>query len=143
MQVFTYGTLMFPEVWRSVAGGTHEGIPALLRGFAAFRVRDAVFPGIVRHEDDAVVRGVLYFDVGAAAVARLDRFEDNFYVRQSVTVVCEDGSKHLAETYTVPSENRHVLTDEPWTRESFVTRGGLEEFLTRFAGFARMRDEAP
>lgn len=140
MHVFTYGTLMFPEVWRAVTGGDFISVVGVVRGYSAYRVRDAVFPGIVKSLEGDLVRGVLYLDVDEGATARLDRFEDDFYVRETLTVVCDDGCERLAEAYVVPAERRDVLTEEPWTRESFVESGGLETFVSRFAGFARVRE---
>jgi gamma-glutamylcyclotransferase (GGCT)/AIG2-like uncharacterized protein YtfP len=142
MHIFTYGTLMFPEVWRAVAGREFPSIAGSVREFAAYRVRDAVYPGIVASGVRETVRGVLYFDVSEAAVARLDRFEDDFYVRQTLAIACDDGVKRQADAFIVPAKHRDVLTDEPWTRESFIAGGGLEEFVSRFAGFRRIGEEA-
>jgi gamma-glutamylcyclotransferase (GGCT)/AIG2-like uncharacterized protein YtfP len=47
MHLFTYGTLMFPEVWQAVVGRQFETTPAQLPGYQIFRVRDAVYPGII------------------------------------------------------------------------------------------------
>jgi gamma-glutamylcyclotransferase (GGCT)/AIG2-like uncharacterized protein YtfP len=141
MHVFAYGTLMFPEVWQAVTGGDFASISGSLRGYAAFRVQDAVFPGIVRADDGCVVKGVLYLDVGTSALARLDRFEDDFYVRETVTIECTDGVRRKGEAYIVPDRNRHVLTEESWTRETFVASGGLEKFVAKFAGFGRVLNE--
>jgi gamma-glutamylcyclotransferase (GGCT)/AIG2-like uncharacterized protein YtfP len=139
MHVFAYGTLMFPEVWREVTGLNSVGVEGLLQGFAAYRVRDAVFPGIIR-SPGSVVPGILYCDVPPAPVDQLDRFEDDFYVREQVTVKTLDGRLHEAEAYVVLPKNSHVLTTEIWTRESFLASGGLEEFVANFAGFGRVAE---
>jgi gamma-glutamylcyclotransferase (GGCT)/AIG2-like uncharacterized protein YtfP len=141
MHIFTYGTLMFPEVWRPVTGRDFASVAGSLRAHAAFRVREAVFPGIVVTGDGSVVKGVVYLDVDDVAIARLDRFEDDFYVRQTVVIACDDGQQRDADAYVVPPHQRQVLTDEPWARESFVASGGLEEFVSRFAGFGRVGKE--
>jgi gamma-glutamylcyclotransferase (GGCT)/AIG2-like uncharacterized protein YtfP len=140
MHVFAYGTLMFPEIWTAVTGLESAGVPGLLRGYAAYRVRDAEFPGSARVDGESVVNGVLYLDVNDSALARLDRFEDDFYMRESVTIECADGVRRAADAYIVPNENRHVLTEEPWTRELFVATRGLEKFVARFAGFVRVQE---
>ncbi|HVT28869.1 MAG TPA: gamma-glutamylcyclotransferase family protein [Lacipirellulaceae bacterium] len=138
MDVFTYGTLMFPEVWEVVVGSSFATVVGTAAGFEIFRIRDAVFPGIIEDAGTNAVEGVVYLDVDSAAVARLDRFEDDFYVRRALTIECRDGRRRTAEAYVVPQANRHVLTDEPWNRESFVASGGLEDFMNRFAGFGRV-----
>jgi len=142
MHVFTYGTLMFPEVWRAVVGREFDAIEGTAAGYAIFRVRDAVFPGIVSGGDGDTVRGVVYVNVDAASLDRLDRFEDDFYERRSLAIDCDDGQQRSADAYVVPTMNRSVLTDEPWHRDLFVTSGGLEHFIRRFQGFARLRDDA-
>jgi len=138
MHVFTYGTLMFPEVWQSVVGRSFVTVSAEAPGFQIFRVRDAVFPGISEASEAETVGGVVYLDVDPESAARLDRFEDDFYERRAIAVDCADGRRRMAEAYVVPAANGSLLTTEPWTRESFVASGGLEEFIARFAGFGRV-----
>jgi gamma-glutamylcyclotransferase (GGCT)/AIG2-like uncharacterized protein YtfP len=138
MHVFTYGTLMFPEVWQAVVGREFASVPGTAAGYAIYRVQDAVFPGIAAADERDSVRGVVYLDVDHASVARLDLFEDDFYVRRSVWIDCEDGERRAADAYVVPPENESVLTDERWDRAKFVVSGGLEQFIRRFQGFARV-----
>ena len=59
MKLFTYGTLMFPEVWERISIGPFPSRPATLRGYSIFRVRDALYPGILRSKNGAVVNGLL------------------------------------------------------------------------------------
>jgi gamma-glutamylcyclotransferase (GGCT)/AIG2-like uncharacterized protein YtfP len=138
MHVFTYGTLMFPEVWQAVVGRQFVSLEGTAKGFAIYRVVDAVFPGIVAVGEREMVRGVVYLDVDHASITRLDLFEDDFYERQTLWVECEDGQRRAAEAYVVPPQNRQVLTDEPWQRASFISSGGLEQFIRRFQGFQRV-----
>jgi hypothetical protein len=82
----------------------------------------------------------VYLDVDRTSAERLDRFEDDFYERRPIAVDCSDGQRRMAEAYIVLPANTGVLTSEPWTRESFVASGGLEQFISRFAGFGRVAD---
>lgn len=142
MHVFTYGTLMFPEVWKAVVGREFEAVEGKAPGFAIFRVVDAVFPGIMKVSSDDSVPGVVYLDVDQGSIHRLDLFEDDFYERQALWVTCDDGQRRAAEAYVVPPQNGHVLTDEIWHRSTFLSSGGLEDFIRRFQGFHRIgRDE--
>jgi hypothetical protein len=102
------------------------------------RRNGAEFPGIVAAMREDCVRGVVYLDVDSAAAARLDRFEDDFYERQTLWIDCDDGVRRAAEAYVVPAKNRSVLSKEPWNGEDFVARGHLEQFIQRFAGFSRL-----
>jgi gamma-glutamylcyclotransferase (GGCT)/AIG2-like uncharacterized protein YtfP len=139
MHVFTYGTLIFPEVWQLVAGRPFAHVGGHVTGFTLYRVADAVFPGMLATTGADVVQGVVYFDVDEGAIARLDQFEDDFYRREMVAVHCDDGRICDTAAYIVPPENRGVLTDEPWTRDEFVARGDLQHFIARFAGFGRLK----
>jgi gamma-glutamylcyclotransferase (GGCT)/AIG2-like uncharacterized protein YtfP len=141
MHVFTYGTLMFPEVWRAVVGREFATVDGAAAGFAIYRVQDAVFPGIRAASDRDAVRGVVYLNVDAVSLERLDVFEDDFYERQALWIECDDGERRQANAYVVPAHNRAVLTDEPWDRDQFVTSGGLDDFIRRFAGFARVAEK--
>ena len=152
MHVFTYGTLMFPEVWQAVVGRDFASLRGHITGYHIYRVADAVFPGIVQcpPADDCLppsplppppstsVAGVVYLDVDAESLARLDRFEDDFYDRGPVPVHCADSRQLEAAAYIVPDKNRHVLTDKPWTAEDFLAHGDLARFLARYAGFQRL-----
>jgi gamma-glutamylcyclotransferase (GGCT)/AIG2-like uncharacterized protein YtfP len=137
MHVFTYGTLMFPEVWRAVVGRDFTTVAGSAAGFAIYRVAGAVFPGIVATTEQDAVRGIVYLDVDEASLARLDVFEDDFYERQAMWISCDDGERREAHAYVVPPYHRSALTDERWDRDQFVASGGLEQFIRRFAGFAR------
>jgi gamma-glutamylcyclotransferase (GGCT)/AIG2-like uncharacterized protein YtfP len=138
MHVFTYGTLMFPEVWKAVAGREFPSVQGTADSFAVYRVRHAAFPGIIHAAKLDSVRGVVYLDVDAASLARLDLFEDDFYRRESLWIDCDDGQRRAADAYVVPHENLAVLTDEPWRADEFVASGGLQEFIERFQGFMRI-----
>ncbi|MCI0332541.1 MAG: gamma-glutamylcyclotransferase [Planctomycetes bacterium] len=142
MHVFTYGTLMFPEVWQTVVGRQFAAVEGTASGFAIYRVEGAVFPGIVVASERDVVRGVVYLDVDHASVARLDLFEDEFYERQTLWIDCADGERRAADAYVVPPANQNVLTQEPWQRAAFIASGGLEQFIRRFQGFARVERAA-
>jgi len=137
MHLFTYGTLIFPEVWQAVVGRPFATIAGHVSGYALHRVRDAVYPGMVATTTGAPVAGIVYLDVSDDAVARLDRFEDDFYQRCTVAVVCDDGRLREADTYLVPEQRRAELTDEPWTCQAFAESGDLSHFMARYKGFLR------
>jgi gamma-glutamylcyclotransferase (GGCT)/AIG2-like uncharacterized protein YtfP len=141
MHVFTYGTLMFPEVWQVVVGRSFATVEGTAAGYAVYGVRNAAFPGMAAADDHQAARGVVYLDVDHAAVARLDLFEDDFYVRQTLSIACDDGQRRAADAYVVPNENRAVLTQDLWRADEFIASGGLHQFIERFAGFTRLAEE--
>jgi gamma-glutamylcyclotransferase (GGCT)/AIG2-like uncharacterized protein YtfP len=177
MHLFTYGTLMFPEVWQAVVGRQFESTPAVAPGYQIFRVKDAVFPGIIAAIYSGIIAienspprarggagggaassgprpstldprlntvpGLLYLNIDAPSIERLDRFEDDFYSRQTITVICQDGSHLEAHAYIVPNERRDVLTHEIWTADEFAAHGHLAEFVARYRGFGRLEIPLP
>jgi gamma-glutamylcyclotransferase (GGCT)/AIG2-like uncharacterized protein YtfP len=196
--LFTYGTLMFPEVWRVVVAKNFETTPAQLPGYEIFRVAGALYPGIIAIDPSPAewerlgegatepaelarkkgeggshqlapqfsalspqpdfsspsgprpstldsrlspVPGLLYHDVDPASLARLDAFEEDFYLRQSITVTCEDGRALAAQAYVVPENRRDVLTKEIWTAADFAARGDLARFVAKYSGFNRLNTQ--
>jgi gamma-glutamylcyclotransferase (GGCT)/AIG2-like uncharacterized protein YtfP len=128
MHLFTYGTLVFPEVWQRIAVREAAAERASLTGFAIYRVRDAVFPGIVRAEPVNAVAGVLYRDLDENTLFELDAYESDFYCRETVAVVTETGDTVECQAYVVPEKRRDLLTDEPWDAEWFAEHK-LEKYL--------------
>lgn len=143
MHVFTYGTLMFPEVWQAAVGRSFTTIRGVVRGFAIYRVCDAVYPGVIASKATCVVEGLVYLDVDVASIAKLDAFESDFYERQTIAVACVDGRELPADCYVVPLAARHVLTTEPWSAAEFVARGDLQRFTDKYAGFDRVASVSP
>ena len=59
MHLFTYGSLMFAEVWQRVVGRSFATVPATLKGYDIFRVRGANFPGVVQASPTSEVCGIV------------------------------------------------------------------------------------
>ena len=120
MHLFTYGTLMFPEVWRRIALSEAVSERASLAGFAIYRVKDAVFPGILRAREVDRVEGVLYRDLNEEMLFELDAYESDFYSRESVWVTTDHGEAVECQVYIVPENRRELLTDELWDADWFA-----------------------
>jgi gamma-glutamylcyclotransferase (GGCT)/AIG2-like uncharacterized protein YtfP len=129
--LFTYGTLMCPEVLAAVAGATGAARPARLPGYVRRRVRGAVWPGILRRPG-ASVEGVLWSGLGAAALARLDRYEGAAFRREAVIVATAEGEVP-AHAYILAARHRWRLTKHDWAPEAFRARH-LADTLARLAG---------
>lgn len=114
--VFTYGSLMFPEVWQRVVRGDYRSTPAVLDGHARFALAGETYPGtIVR--TGASVAGIVYFDVSDADVAALDAFEGSEYRRDRVRVRLDSGAQQDAQTYIYLLPQK--LSESPWLPEEF------------------------
>ncbi|WP_151632205.1 gamma-glutamylcyclotransferase family protein [Noviherbaspirillum aerium] len=114
--VFTYGSLMFPQVWQRVVRGDYRSAPAVLDGHARFALAGETYPGtIVR--SGASVAGIVYFDVSDADVAALDAFEGSEYRRDRVRVRLDSGELADAQTYLYLLPQK--LSESPWLPEEF------------------------
>ena len=141
MHVFTYGSLMFPEIWEIVVGREFETIEGTVSGYSVYRVRRGTYPGMIATASENSVTGLVYLDVDRESIARLDRFEGRFYERRMLQVICADGQQRAADAYVVPGRNGLGLTSETWTAEGFVAGGGIVNFTRRFQGFSRLEVE--
>ncbi len=120
--VFVYGTLQFPDIARAVTGQERPAAePATLYDYARYAVKRAPFPAIVP-EAGGHVRGLVYTGVGPAALARIDAFEGEFYRRQTVTAVTDDGRRIEAYAYVVRLRYRARLTHGAWDEDAFAHR---------------------
>ena len=122
--VFTYGSLMFPEVWSLVVAGVHRRVDARLDDHARFSIDGQTYPGTV-FVAGAHVDGVLHLDVDEADVERLDRFEGDDYRRMSVDVETATGPMR-AETYVYLLHHR--LSASSWEPDAFA----MEHFIATY-----------
>ena len=114
--VFTYGSLMFPQVWERVVRGRYRSVRATLDGFARYAILGETYPGMVP-ETGAQVEGVLYFDVDKDDLAALDAFEGVEYRRDKVSINSESGVIVDAYTYIYLLPGR--LAGAPWNPQEF------------------------
>ena len=119
VHLFAYGTLTFPEVWKRINLGEFESVPASLHGYSIYRVRDAVFPGIVAEGNSAVVHGRVYMNLDEETFFELDAYESELYNRQEVSVLLNTGEQVTCQAFVIPENRRHALTDEPWDPAHF------------------------
>ena len=123
--VFTYGSLMFAEVWQPLVSGLYPSEPAVLAGYRRFAVPGVAYPGIVA-APGAEVAGLLYRDVGADDLARLDRFEGAEYRRDALQVMLASGEPVNAWTYIWLDAQQ--LSGQPWQSEAFQLRDFLQTY---------------
>ncbi|MFC7297963.1 gamma-glutamylcyclotransferase family protein [Herminiimonas aquatilis] len=116
MHIFTYGSLMFPQIWQRVVRGNYRSAPATASGYARYALADDTYPGMIARPQ-TTVEGVLYFDVDAHDVAALDAFEGNEYRRDQIDVVIDSSEIVIACTYIYMAEQR--LSSLPWEPQAF------------------------
>lgn len=87
IRVFTYGSLIFEDIFLKVAGQRFDNQPATLSGWSRHRLQARTYPGAVRaSESKTQIDGVLWTNLSNEALSRLDKFEGLQYRRESVVV---------------------------------------------------------
>lgn len=125
INIFTYGSLMYPEIFEAVAGQSLNNKPAKLLNWRRHQLQGESYPAAtpcVGHQ----LEGVVWFNVSAQALTRLDTFETSSYAREPVQIRTSDGAMHSAHIYRWLDLTR--LLDEDWSTHTFETQH-LKHFL--------------
>jgi gamma-glutamylcyclotransferase (GGCT)/AIG2-like uncharacterized protein YtfP len=135
MNIFTYGSLMFPSVLKAVTGREFPARKANVKNYVRFKVKAESYPGLTPFKG-AVTEGVLYIGVDVLSVRRLDDFEGEMYERTEIAADMRDGESLIAQTYLIKPQCRGRLSSEPWDPEHFE-KADLIEFMASYRGFNR------
>ncbi|ACR12087.1 gamma-glutamylcyclotransferase family protein [Teredinibacter turnerae] len=138
MNVFTYGSLMYPPVWQRIVQYHYEHNAATIYGYERVGVRDEPYPMLVPAGTSSVVEGVLYRNITPDDLARLDAFEGDFYDRISVDVVLTDGSVVQGMVYLANAYGRQYALETPWDMALFEAEG-MQRFNNLYDGYERIR----
>lgn len=129
--VFVYGSLMYLPVWGQVVKGVYACKAATANGFQRYAVPGETYPAMVRTAG-AAVRGLVWLDVNADDIARLDAFEGSEYAREEINIEIEGtGEVLLADTYLWLKPD--VLVGELWQVARFEAEG-MQQFLGKHVG---------
>jgi len=134
MHVFTYGSLMFPEVWTRVVQGDYESIQGTLHGFRRRCLKQETYPVAFEGAPSERVLGQVYFDIDEEDMRRLDLFEGEYYARKEEDIVLENGKIVRASVYVLKSDFYQLVEDNPWDVEQFKL-AGMQRFLEQYQGF--------
>lgn len=129
--VFAYGTLQVPEVMLAVTGKAFNTLPARLEDYSRHCLKGRSFPGI-RPNPGHSVEGLLFLNIDADTLGKLDEFEDPFYRRDTVPVITADGNEWFAQAYIMREEAYGLLLPHAWSLETFQ-RTHLPLFLQKHA----------
>jgi gamma-glutamylcyclotransferase (GGCT)/AIG2-like uncharacterized protein YtfP len=134
MHIFTYGSLMFQEVWTRVVRGDYRCRPATLPGYQRKAVKKEVYPVALRGRAEDRIDGVVYFDVEPDDVDRLDVFEGIYYRRLVEVVFLSSDTTIEAGVYVLHPDFRSIIAEKEWDAEQF-RQSGLPRFLSSYLGF--------
>lgn len=115
---FFYGTLMHHKILERVTGSNrHHYIPAILDGYCRSKLKGLDYPGIIQQPGSSV-HGMLVKHITPAELERLDLFEGDEYVVQSVHVsALENGSVHPCLAYVFMDHS--LLEHVEWEFDTF------------------------
>lgn len=135
--IFTYGSLMFPEVWQNIVKLSYENQAAWLDGFRRTCIHRDNYPVVLPRAGQKNLEGVVYFAVNSQDISRLDRFEGDYYYRRRVhpTVQLDGQSKTIAaDLYVLKPKYADLASLRPWDPE-FFERRDLKFFRKMYPGF--------
>lgn len=136
MHLFVYGTLMFEEVWQALVEGRYITEPARILNYRRTRVVEDVYPVIRPAATSKAVPGILYRDIGARDLRKLDEFEGEQYERRLVQALTAGSFRPVrAQTYVLKDEFQHLATQAPWDPEKMRPWCGAG-FVARRSGTA-------
>ncbi|AHJ14448.1 gamma-glutamylcyclotransferase family protein [Sulfurospirillum multivorans] len=130
--LFTYGSLMFEDVWNRLVKGNYLSQKATLSGYARRSVKDDVYPVIF--QADELVEGVVYYDISEEDRIILDIFEGEYYERKEVELLVKN-ELIRACVYVLKEEHFDIIDPKPWGEALFATEG-IKRFLANYKGFA-------
>lgn len=120
--LFTYGSLMFPELLTAITGDHYQHIDAVLLEYSRFQLKNAKYPGIIASDASSQTCGRLYWRLKPRALELLDAFEGNLYERKRLQVQCANGLTAEAFVYVVSPHKSALLSRQTWEPERFRQR---------------------
>lgn len=118
MNVFVSGPLMFMELFAAITGSSCVTKFGVLRGYAQFAVKNEGQSAMIPFPDK-LVDGVVYMDVDDGALALLDAFQGNRFVREEVSVEGEGGEWLEATAYCLKLSQKDILSREEWDEDVY------------------------
>jgi gamma-glutamylcyclotransferase (GGCT)/AIG2-like uncharacterized protein YtfP len=134
MHIFTYGSLMFPEVWTTVVHGNYERQPARLYGYQRCCIKGETYPAAIAAGLEDYIDGQLYLNVDAEDQQRLDRFEGEDYEKATAPLILAEGGIVMAQLYLYRHHQRLEMRE--WD-QAWFEREGIKQFLAEYGGFER------
>lgn len=137
VNIFCYGSLMYPEVWNLVVEGNYQQQPGQIFGYRRKKIRNEEYPGLIAAQAKDSVEGIVYFSVSNDDVKRLDLFEGNQYIRVEVNCLLSDNNFLKTHTYLINPQQPTIVNPEDWDKQQFE-QNGLKKFLDKYKGFSAL-----
>ncbi len=116
MNVFVYGSLLFPEIADGLCGQKLKSEDASLSGYARFALKGADYPAIIK-KDNSKVKGKVLRNLDENAIYLLTFYEGDEYGMAPVKVETDSGIVN-AVAFVWMAGNEY-LEDFDWSEEKF------------------------
>lgn len=129
--IFTYGSLMFPEVWERVVNRRYKSCEAHTAGLVRRKISNSTYPVAFAGSPENVLDGRLYWNVSPADLGRLDRFEGEYYERKPILVASgQDETKISADVFLLKPKYKLLAGPDDWSPRHFQ-KHELQRFIHR------------
>ena len=119
--LFTYGSLMYDEIWTRLTTDKYKKIQAELDGYVRKSIKGEVFPALIK--GDGSTSGILYLDVSKEDMQTIDIFEGDIYKRIEGKVLTENGKCLTCFFYVLLDSCFHIISDDEWDPLVFEKTG--------------------
>jgi len=133
LDLFTYGSLMFPSIWERVVARSYTALPAVLTGYARMSVINEDYPVIIPSET-GVCHGILYRNISEGDLTRIDLFEGREYRRVNTMISLlhlDQRCSANAEIYCLNPDYSSIVGSTLWNKEYFE-KNGIEKFIQKY-----------
>lgn len=114
--LFVYGTLLSTEITQKLTGKTFKTVPAILKDYKMYCVKDCDYPAIIR-EEGVETTGKILLNVDELDLRNLADFEGNEYELRKVKVL---NNNKLEDALTfVWAEEKNRLENREWNFAEF------------------------
>ncbi len=125
--LFVYGTLLSPEIVRSLTGKKFLSTPAKLQHFKRYIVKSCDYPAIIPFTD-SVIMGMILENVDADSLKLIEFYEGDEYTRKKVIAIA--GEKEMAVYAFLWKSETHLLEEKDWDLEIFESNS-LKNYLEK------------
>lgn len=133
--VFTYGTLLSPQVLQVVLGRVPDRVDAELKGYSRHPINGQCYPA-VRPCDGKSVQGSLLRSLTASELLAMDGFEDPAYERCILPVWLSDDNVVMARVWARTADDVADLDlTKDWNYEYYLS-AHEESYILRCARWA-------
>ena len=116
--LFVYGSLIYPEVWRPLVSKTYRASPAFLPHYSRHSVLFDSYPIAFANRQACGFLGKAYFDVSLDDLRRLDEFEGPIYEKTGCEVLTPTGAI-MVQMYLPKAQFQVLARSDHWNPRLF------------------------